>query len=639
MLAPVVAPAGDPAAEPLPPTEALLARLRFDPHEGRIWLDEQRMLLLHNSSLGVFRRELIASLGLDQARGLIARIGYHSGANDAELAHRLRRGQAPTDALHIGPRLHMLEGVARVEQVRLELDEEQGRFLGEFRWHGCAEAEAHVQMCGLSTGPVCWQQTAYASGYVSRFMGRPVVFRELQCSGHGAPCCVILGRPAEDWDDAADDLRPLQADALGHGVSSAAWDGRAPVPAGTASALVASDAAALLGDSPVVGVSAGFNAACHLVRRAAGTQATVLFLGESGVGKEVLAQALHRIGPRADGPFVAINCAAIPDELIESELFGVERGGYTGAQSARPGRFERAHGGTLFLDEIGILGWTAQGKLLRALQQREIERIGGTQTLKVDVRVVAATNLDLKQEVAAGRFREDLYYRLNVLPIRVPPLRERREDIPVFLNHFLRRFNARDGRRVAGFTARAIDALLAYRWPGNIRELENLVERGVVLASDDGAIDLPHLFLGDEQPPEGWLGWRRDGRLALTHGPGRRPDAGADERAADPRGEGPGAGGVSATGEVGTGGEEGEVGPDSHPLARGVNRLLRAAQGHGPCAGRIEPVALDDLEQALVRSAMAATGGNQSAAARLLGLSRSQLIYRLKQTGPAGARG
>jgi transcriptional regulator with GAF, ATPase, and Fis domain len=366
-----------------------------------------------------------------------------------------------------------------------------------------------------------------------------------------------------------------------------------------------SEAQSLLGSSAVVGVSAGFNAVCHMVRRAAHTQATVLFLGESGVGKEVLAQALHRIGPRAHNPFVAINCAAIPDELIESELFGVEKGGFTGAQTSRVGRFERAHGGTLFLDEIGILGWTAQGKLLRALQEREIERVGGGQPIQVDVRVVAATNLDLRKDVDAGRFREDLYFRVNVLPMRVPPLRERREDIPVFMNHFLRKFNQRDGRNVTGFTARAIDAMLAYHWPGNIRELENLVERGVVLASDDGAIDTTHLFLGGERLEAEWLGLRRDGTLRCG-GNGQGHSPGEAESHEHPSGVG--------------------CSEHAHTLGDGVQALL---QGRPPG----QRLSLDELEAELVRSAIRMTDGNQSAAARLLGMSRSQLIYRLKGLG------
>lgn len=570
-----------PALELLHPTDELVSRLHFDTREGRIWLNDQRMVLLHNSALGVFRQELMETLGAEQARGLLTRMGYNCGAHDADLAHRFQGIDSADEAMFIGPQLHMLEGVARVEAVHMELDVEAGHFLGEFNWHGSAEAEAHIRLYGVGADVACWQQVGYASGFVSRFMGRPVVFREVQCCAQGHSHCVIVGKPAEAWDDAEDDLRSLRADALSSGVSSGANT---------------SEAQSLLGIGAVVGISAGFNAVCHMVRRAANTQATVLFLGESGVGKEVLAQALHRIGPRAQGPFVAINCAAIPDELIESELFGVEKGGFTGAQISRPGRFERAHGGTLFLDEIGILGWTAQGKLLRALQEREIERVGGCQATQVDVRVVAATNLDLRKEVDAGRFREDLYFRLNVLPLRVPPLRERREDIPVFMNHFLRKFNQRDGRRVTGFTARAIDAMLAYDWPGNIRELENLVERGVVLASDGGAIDVTHLFLGGERLEAEWLGLRRDGSLRNCE---RAAEVCADH--------------ASTTGT-------------GSPLGDGVQALL---QGRAPSLR----LSLDELEAELVRSAMRMTDGNQSAAARMLGISRSQLIYRLKGLG------
>jgi transcriptional regulator with PAS, ATPase and Fis domain len=346
-----------------------------------------------------------------------------------------------------------------------------------------------------------------------------------------------------------------------------------------------------------VGASAGFNAVAHLVRKVAPTASTVLFKGESGVGKEVLARSLHRIGPRAAGPFVAINCAAIPEELVEAELFGVEKGAYTGAVSNRPGRFERADGGTLFLDEIGILAWPAQGKLLRALQEREVERVGGTQARKVDVRVVAASNLNLREEVKAGRFREDLFFRLNVLPVRVPPLRERREDIPVFMNHFLHKFNQRDGRRVSGFTSRAIDAMLAYDWPGNIRELENLVERGVVLAPDQGAIDTVHLFFGGEQVDGGLLALKRDGSLHAGPSP---LDAAAE-------------------------GEPGPHGPQE--LGQRVMALLSGS-------GDVSSAPLDQIEAALIRSAMARTHDNQSAAARLLGITRAQLIYRLRALAP-----
>ncbi len=565
-----------------PDISDLLSRVHFTPQHGRIWLDDQRMLLLQSSMLGALRRELIESLGVERARGLLTRMGYNAGAREAELTRKLRTELSKVESVYLGAQLHMLEGIAQVEPVRAEIDVEKGRFYGEFLWHGSAEDEEHMRLYGVGTEPACWMQIGYASGFASAFMGRPVLFREVECASQGAAHCRIVGREVEAWDDAEDDLRYLRADSLTQGLSSPRRSA-APMPA-----VGSNDAQTLLDDRNVVGASAGFNAVCHMVRRVADTQASVLFLGESGVGKEVLAQALHRISPRAQGPFVAINCAAIPEDLIESELFGVERGAYTGAQQARAGRFERASGGTLFLDEIGILSWTAQGKLLRALQEREIERVGDTRTRKVDVRVVAATNLDLRAEVAAGRFREDLFFRLNVFPIRVPPLRERRDDIPIFMNHFLRKFNARNNRTATGFTTRAIDAMLTYDWPGNIRELENLVERGVILAPEDGAIDAVHLFAGGERIEASLFAISGDGSLTPGSDPTMAGSAGKDR------------------------------------IGRKIEQLLQGAEDDG------NETTLEEIEAARLRSAVDKTRGNLAAAARLLGISRPKLEYRLR---------
>ena len=564
---------------PYPDITDLVSRIHFAPEQGRIWLDNQRMVLLHSSALGVLRRELIESIGLQRARGVITRMGYNSGALDAELARQLRVDAGSVDAIHVGAQLHMLEGMVGVEAVRAEVDTARGHYLGEYIWHESAEDEEHVKLYGLGAEPSCWMQIGYASGFASRFMGIPVLFREVECRAQGAAYCRIIGKPVDTWEDAEEDLRYLRADDLTAGLST----GRNTSRDGTMPALPATQT--LLEDPEVVGVSAGFNAVCHMVRRVADSQASVLFLGESGVGKEVLARSLHRISPRGQGPFVAINCAAIPEQLIESELFGVEKGAFTGALQSRAGRFERASKGTLFLDEIGILGWTAQGKLLRALQEREIERVGDTQSRKIDVRVVAATNLDLREEVRQGRFREDLFYRLNVFPIRVPPLRERREDIPIFLHHFLRKFNARDHRRITGFTSRAIDTVLTYDWPGNIRELENLVERGVILAPDGGSIDTVHMFGGGERLEAASLGVGRDGALTATTD---APTPGLD------------------------------------PISRKATNLLQGIPDETNSSS------LDDIEGLLITRALEQSHGNLSAAARLLGITRPKLEYRLK---------
>jgi transcriptional regulator with PAS, ATPase and Fis domain len=221
-------------------------------------------------------------------------------------------------------------------------------------------------------------------------------------------------------------------------------------------------------------------------------------LGESGTGKELVAQAIHEESPRRDKPFVKVNCAALSETLLESELFGHEKGSFTGAAGKREGRFELADGGTLFLDEIGDVTPALQVKLLRVLQQKEFERVGGTQTLKVDVRVVAATNKDLGAEVKAGKFREDLYYRLNVVGVTLPPLRKRKSDVPALVSHFIEKYNDAHGKTVKGLAPGTLNALLSYDWPGNVRELSNVVERAVVLARENELTsdDLPPTMRG-----------------------------------------------------------------------------------------------------------------------------------------------
>jgi formate hydrogenlyase transcriptional activator len=241
---------------------------------------------------------------------------------------------------------------------------------------------------------------------------------------------------------------------------------------------------AQLGQAPwfegIVGDSQPLRRVLESVEQVAGTGATVLITGETGTGKELIARAIHRRSPRAHGPLVQVNCSAVPGTLLASELFGHERGAFTGAVGRRKGRFEQAHGGTLFLDEVGEMPQEAQVMLLRVLQEREFERVGGNQTLRVDVALVAATNRDLAEDVRAGTFRSDLYYRLNVFPIHVPPLRERREDIPLLVEHFAARYATRFGRSIARIDRRTMTLLSSYDWPGNVRELQNVVERGVI---------------------------------------------------------------------------------------------------------------------------------------------------------------
>ncbi|NPA48961.1 MAG: sigma-54-dependent Fis family transcriptional regulator [Thermodesulfobacteria bacterium] len=256
------------------------------------------------------------------------------------------------------------------------------------------------------------------------------------------------------------------------------------------------------GYGEIIGKSAPMRRVFALIEKVADTDSTVLILGESGTGKELVARAIHAASDRREGPFIPVNCGAIPEELLESELFGHEKGAFTGAIKTRIGRFELAHGGTIFLDEIAEMSPKLQVKLLRVLQEKTFERVGGTRAIKVDIRVIAATNKDLEKEVREGRFREDLYYRLNVIPIRLPSLRERVEDIPLLVEHFLARFSHRKKREIKGITKEALECLMRHDWPGNVRELENVIERMVILSNGDYLTleDVPEYILGKTGP-------------------------------------------------------------------------------------------------------------------------------------------
>ena len=280
----------------------------------------------------------------------------------------------------------------------------------------------------------------------------------------------------------------------------------------------------------LLGVSAPMRSLFKTILQVAPSRATVLLTGESGTGKERVAQAIHESSSRRDGPFVKLHCAALAETLLESELFGHEKGAFTGANVRREGRFKLAHGGTLFLDEISEISPSIQVKLLRVLQEREFERVGGNETLKVDVRIIAATNRDLAQMVREGRFREDLYYRLNVVGLRLPPLRERREDIPLLADFFLRRFAKDANKTLTGFTPEALQTLTTYPWPGNVRELENAIERAVVLAAGP-LVGREHLSLPGAvaalppSPAPSHLGGATTSASPLVQAPATQPSA------------------------------------------------------------------------------------------------------------------
>ena len=397
----------------------LRSRLRFDLPGGRIWLDEGRMLLLHARAFGALRSELIDTLGVDRARGLLLRMGFVSGQQDADLALEIHGEVDPRTAFLVGPQMHAFEGLVLPIITEAHVDMDDGTFYGGVDWYGSWEAESHLQRFGVASAPACWSLVGYASGFASRFLGRFIVFKETQCVACGQDICHIVGKPAQEWDD-PEYLKLFDPDDLEQELR----DMKTELEQLRTRLREVHEPGKLVGQSP------GFKAAFELLAKAAAGPINVLLLGETGVGKELFARWLHEHGRRAAEPFVAVNCAAIPHELIESELFGVEEGAYTGAQRARAGRFERADGGTLFLDEVGDLPPAAQVKLLRVLQSGEVERLGDVRTRKVDVRIVSATNANLEAAVAEGRFRADLYYRIATYPVTIPPLRERKSDIP-----------------------------------------------------------------------------------------------------------------------------------------------------------------------------------------------------------------
>jgi DNA-binding NtrC family response regulator len=459
---------------PLPAIQDLLARLRFAPDEARISLGGQRMLLLHAVAVRALRRELVGVLGMERARATLTRMGHHAGTRDATFARQVRPAGSSVDTFWVGPQLHGIEGVVRVELLRMEFDLESGHHYGEFLWHDSFEDEYDAELTASSfDGPACWMQIGYASGYTSAFMRRDIVYREVECRAMGFEHCRVIGQPAEMWHDAREDLHYL---GLTPGRSTGQQSQRRA--AARSSAGAAGDAEV---NTALIGKDPAFTNALQQLAQVAPKDVTVLLLGETGVGKECFARELHRLSGRSSGPFVAVNCAALPDTLLEAELFGVEKGAFTGAVASRAGRFERADGGTLFLDEVTSLSEAGQAKLLRVLQDMEIERLGSVRGRRVNTRVVAACQEDLAERVADGRFRRDLYYRLAIVPLHIPALRERPQDIPELATYFLRRAETRHEQRSAGFERGALESLRRYAFPGNVRELENLVERAFLL--------------------------------------------------------------------------------------------------------------------------------------------------------------
>jgi len=454
--------------------------LEVDIDGGLIRFAGQRALIFDAVAQGLLRKELIDTFGVRVARGLLSRFGYAHGQRMAEAMRTQFKWESDEDWRRAGSRIYALQGLFMLEPgSHFSFDEDGGS------WRVSYEAEQHLLHLGQADYPVCWTLCGLASGYLSRATGRDLFAVEDRCTAKGDTACHILVKTAEEWGESQGDqvlgFKRLEIDAALLEITETLKRTERELRLRTRKlahvAKVSEDPSGIVARSP------GMKRVMELARTIAKVDSSVLITGETGTGKERVARFVHEQSACADGPFVAVNCGAISETLLESELFGHVRGAFTGATSGRPGLFEAANGGTLFLDEVGEIPPAMQVKLLRALQEREVRRVGENINRPINVRIVTATNRDLGPEVAEKRFRDDLYYRLKVMELSIPPLRERREDILPLARILLAEASLRMKRTIDGMTAAVADCLLGYAWPGNVRELSNVMERAVAVAA------------------------------------------------------------------------------------------------------------------------------------------------------------
>jgi DNA-binding NtrC family response regulator len=457
--------------------------LELDPDGGVIHFAGQRALLLDAVAMGLLRKYLVENFGATAARTVLTQFGFAHGWRMAEAMQTAFKWQNPMEWQRAGARIHTLEGLFHMEPGGDGLLSKNGVMLLT-----CYEAEQHLLHFGRPDEPTCWTICGLSSGYISRSSGKEIYVFEDRCLAKGDAACHLIGRTREEWgDEKAEELHffesPRLKDCLDVSLKKVIETLKSLEQKlrlhRRALVRVAIDVKEPLG---IVAKSVAMAQLVDLASRVAKVDSTVLITGESGSGKERVARLVHEESTRALGPFVAVNCGAITETLLESELFGHARGAFTGATQDRPGLFEAANSGTLLLDEVGEVSPAMQVKLLRALQEREVRRVGENKSRKVDVRVLAATNRDLAHGVATGTFRQDLYYRIKVVELHVPPLRERRDDILPLARVLLADAALQMRRKIAGLSPSAAGQLLRYEWPGNVRELENTMERAVALA-------------------------------------------------------------------------------------------------------------------------------------------------------------
>lgn len=460
--------------------------LELDSEGGLIRFAGQRALLIDAVAMGLLRKYLIENFGHTAARTVLTQFGFAHGWRMAEAMRAEFKWDSDQEWQEAGIRIHALEGLFRVDPANRGPLSKEGMVA-----FASYEAEQHLLHFGRSDVPVCWTLCGLLSGYLSRSTGREIYVLEDRCVCKGHAACHFFGKTREEWgEDRVGDLRYFVPSLLQecldvslHRVTESLKSSERKLRDHRRMLVrVAREVEEPLG---IVARSSRMRQVVDLARRVAKVDSTVLITGESGSGKERVARLIHDESMRATGPFIALNCGAITETLLESELFGHARGAFSGATQDRPGLFEAANRGTLLLDEVGEVSPGMQVKLLRAIQEREIRRVGENKSRTIDVRILAATNRDLALGVASGAFRQDLYYRLKVVELQVPPLRERLEDILPLARILLAGSALAMKRTITGISPVAADQLMRYGWPGNVRELENTMERAVALAPGD----------------------------------------------------------------------------------------------------------------------------------------------------------
>ncbi len=455
--------------------------IQFSP--GFVGIQGRRLLIHDLSALGQFRKDLIESIGEEMARRILTRKGLFWGQADSAGMQRLFNWEDKNERILAAAELVAIMGMAHAEITKIALEKNAVEI--EIKCADSVEVEQYRNEFGISSNPICWVIAGYFSGYVSHSLDQSIYFSEIQCQGTKASSCTFCGKDLSSWGNAiqkelpyffAADIRnkvQLLTERISEQQRELAKKHKQLKSVQNASAVFGIETR-----------SKSYRNVLDLAYRVASFDTTILITGETGSGKEVLARRIHEISNRSRFPFLAVNCSALPESLLENELFGHKAGAFTGARNTEMGIFEAAQQGTIFLDEIGDISLATQVKLLRFLQSKEIKPVGDTQPQLIDVRIISATNLDLDTLVKEGRFRKDLLYRLRVLQITVPPLRERPDDILPLARHFLEKFRHKlklDTLRLATAT---VDLLISYQWPGNIRELENAMEHAAIISTD-----------------------------------------------------------------------------------------------------------------------------------------------------------